>query len=272
MRKLIFIASLLLASLVGHAESKPVAMPGDNRLVTFTYDANNTYTVLTIPDAVTDIQLLPDEKITALAVGDSVQWIVAKADTHVFVKPVRPNIFTSATLVTDKRTYQMTFRASPIGGKWFQRVSWVYPDIILYQQQLAEAKVKIEEEIKVAKDSALKATVVSNDEPGSPVDNINFDYKIEGDASFKPTQVFNNATTTWIRLNPYSQDFPALFLKENSKYELVNYIRDNDFMKVQRVFSSAVLKLGEKEVKITNNTSKDAKKGNFFSNIFSGQN
>ena len=84
-------------------------MPGDNRLVVFRYDANNTYTILTMPGVPTDIQLAPEEKITGFAIGDSVQWLVEELPGHLFVKPLRADLFTAGTIVTERRTYQLTF-------------------------------------------------------------------------------------------------------------------------------------------------------------------
>lgn len=252
-----FIISLLLAfTLNAQAEQMPVPMPGDNRLVNFVFDNNNTYTILTIPDAVTNIQLMPDEKITAMAVGDSIQWIIAKADGHVFVKPTKPNIFTSATIVTDKRAYQLTLRSSPPGGKWYQRVSWTYPDVLIFQQRIAKESASLEEEIERKLDEkrdALKSIVVSDSEKsGSPIENLNFNYEIKGNAPFKPKQVFDDGKFTYIVLSDH-QELPALFLKDDDgKYELVNYVRDGEYIKVQRTFRNAVMKLAKKEVTITN--------------------
>lgn len=254
--KALFLTLFLAVSGLAHAEQMPLPMPGDNRLVTFTFDANNTYTVLTIPDAVTDIQLMEDEKISAMAVGDSIQWVIAKADGHVFVKPTKPNIFTSATIVTDKRAYQLTLRSSPPGGKWYQRVSWNYPDVLVYQQKVEKETKSIEQEIErklEEKRKELNAIVVNDaEQKGVPVENLNFNYDVKGSAPFRPKQVFDDGKFTYIALSSY-QELPALFLKdENGKFELVNFIRDKDFLKVQRIFKTAILKLGKQEVQIVN--------------------
>src|SRR5947207_2487618 len=85
---------------------QPGPMPGETRLVSFSYDANDTYTILTMPGTVTHIELHKEERISALALGDSAQWQVQKKDYNLFVKPSRAGLFTSATLVTNQRTYQ----------------------------------------------------------------------------------------------------------------------------------------------------------------------
>ncbi|MBF4990984.1 TrbG/VirB9 family P-type conjugative transfer protein [Methylophilus sp. QUAN] len=257
MKKLILALAICATISTAHAEQSAVAMPGDNRLVTFNYDENNTYTVLTIPDAVTDIQLTKGEKVTAMAVGDNLQWVIAKAEEHVFVKPAKPNIFTSATIVTDKRSYQLTLRSSPPGGKWYQRVSWSYPKVMVYQQEVAKTEADLDqktEQLLELKRKKLESIVVndSSQKTTLPVEAMNFDYQIQGNAPFKPKTVFDDGKFTYLGLSK-DQELPAFFLRdEDGKYELVNYVRDGEFLKVQRLFKVGVLKLANKEIVITN--------------------
>lgn len=248
------------APFISHAESQSISMPGDVKLVVFNYDANDTFTVLSLPGNITDIQLNEGEKITALALGDSVQWITAKADGHIFIKPTKPNIFTSATLVTDQRTYQMTLRSSPEGGKWYQRVSWKYPELIVMRQSAQEAQEKaqviaaeaIKAEEKKRQADAISTTV--SRAPGNPVENLNFDYTVTGDSEFKPSQVFDDGKMTWLRLDIKAQEWPATFIvDENNITEVINPLRDGQFIKVTRLFKKCVLKLKNKEVIIINN-------------------
>lgn len=248
-----------LFSHASYAEIEAIPMPGDNRLVVFPYDPNNTFTILTIPGSVTDITLSPDEKVEALALGDSVQWAVAKTEGHVFVRPLRPSLFTSATLVTDKRTYQITLRSGPLQGKWYQRVSWNYPDLIIFKEQ-KEASNRAASDAE----SHRKAAMVVSRGSGVPIENLNFNYQLKGESDFKPTQVFDDGTFTWIRFGRKLQEMPALFIQgEDSKYELVNYITQDEYLKVQRLFGMAVLKLGKEEIEIKNTTLMKSRKTTF---------
>jgi type IV secretion system protein VirB9 len=234
------------SALTANAEISAIPMPGDTKLVIFTFDANDTYTVLARPKSVTDISIHPDESIVAMAVGDTSQWIVSKANGHVFIKPVRPDIATTATIVTDRRTYQLTLRASPEDGKFYQRVSWDYPDIVIFQQEQAARS-------KLASDTErnrLDATVVT---PNIALEKLNFDYSIKGDAEFKPQQVFDDGKFTWIRM-PATQEMPAVFLKpESGDAELLNYNMRGQFLVIQRLVPRLLLKSGESEIIITNN-------------------
>lgn len=262
----------LVASLLGlvmftsanyvFAEAESIPLPDDVKLVQFTFNEHDTYPIMTMPGNITDIQLHDGEKIVALALGDSVQWITAKTDQHIFIKPSKPNIYTSGTLVTDKRTYQLTLRSSPTGGKWYQRVSWTYPDLIIFQQKAEEARKDAEAQAiaalqaEEAKRKAIEISTTVSRAPGNPVENLNFaySYKSKSKPSFMPEQTFDDGKFTWIKIPAKSQEMPALFLVGNDgKYELVNYVRDGNFLKVNRLFREAVLKIGEEEVRIANN-------------------
>ena len=228
------------------AETAAIPMPSDTRLVVFTYDANNTFTVLARTKSVTDITFHPDEEVTAMAVGDTAQWIVSKTPGHVFIKPIHPNIATTATIVTSKRTYQLTLRSGPENGQFYQRVSWDYPDIVVFQQEVAR-QVKARAD---AEEARLAETVVT---PNVALDKLNFDYTMDGEAEWKPSQVFDDGKFTWIRLSK-SQEMPAVFLKpESGPAELLNYNMRGQFIVVQRIVPRILMKSGETEIVITNN-------------------
>lgn len=259
----ILLIGLALAGAIANpvfAESQSISMPGDAKLVVFTYDENNTFTIMGMPGNITDIQLNEGEKVSALAMGDSVQWITANTESHIFIKPVRPNIFTSATLVTNQRTYQLTLRSSPEGGKWYQRVSWKYPELIILKQNEQEAQAKaqklaseaIQAEEKKRQADALAISI--SKAPGNPVESLNFEYTVQGNADFKPVQVFDDGKVTWLKMNKQIQEWPATFiLDESNTTEVINPLRDGDFIKVTRLFKKCVLKIKDKEVTITNN-------------------
>lgn len=237
--------TLAFAATVSLAEVQPIPMPADTKLVTFTFDQNNTYTILTRPRAVTDLALHPEEEVVAMALGDSAQWIVTDAPGHIFIKPLHPGIVTSGTLVTSKRTYQISLRSSPEDGKYYQRVSWEYPDlIVLRRQQAVQVKAAVD-----LQRSKHEATIVS---PDVKIENINFNYRIDGEADWKPQQVFDDGKFTWIRLGQ-TQDIPVVFaLSEDDKAELINTNIRGEYLVAQRILPRMLLKLGERQVKITN--------------------
>lgn len=256
MHKLIqaLLASILYCWLsFASAEVSSIPLPGDNKLVVFTFDANNTFTVLARPKSVTDIALHPSENIVAMAVGDTTQWVITKTNGHVFIKPIFPDIATTATLVTDQRTYQLTLRSSPENGKFYQRVSWDYPEVVIFEQQQRQMAQQRQD----AERQKLEATVVT---PGVALEKLNWDYKIDGDAVFKPKMVFDDGRFTWIMF-PKIQELPAIFMlsEESKKGELLNYNLRGPYLVIQRLVPTILLKLGDKEIRIVNNTMNPSK-------------
>lgn len=245
MIRTLFAALLATLTFQAQAEVKAIPMPGDTKLVVFSFDQNNTYTILARPRNITNIALHPDEEVVAMALGDTAQWMVSDTPGHVFIKPLHPDIVTSGTLVTNKRTYQLSLRSSPEDGKYYQRVSWQYPDlIVLRTQQAARVKETIDTER-----NRLEATVVSGD---VNMENVNFDYDVDGKADWRPSQVFDDGKFTWIRLGK-TQDLPAVFsINDDGKAELVNTNIRGEYIVVQRILPRILLKLGKTEVRIVN--------------------
>lgn len=238
---------LLLCGSQVFASSLPVGMPADTKLVTFRYDPNNTYTVYSRPMAVTHVQLGSDERVTAFALGDTVQWVTEQSDSNLFIKPIRPDISTSATLVTNKRTYQLTLKSVGEKDKWYQRVTWQYPDLLIRQQQAIAVEQQIREEKVVAKERE-----VADAPPPVTLEKLNFEYEVKGSGSFKPTQVFDDGKFTWFRIAPSQQDLPVFFIINEGRTELANYIVKGEFVVIQRLFAEAVLRLAKEEVRVIN--------------------
>lgn len=228
---------------VSQAEIKAIPMPADAKLVEFPYDPNDTFVVLTRPKSITDIVLHSEEEVVGFALGDTFQWSTKDTKGHIFIKPLRPNITTSATLVTTERTYQFTLKASPEDGAWYQRVSFIYPQLMVLEKE-RQASAKRAQDAETAR---LQSQIAS---PKLSPENLNFEYSIQGEATFKPVQVFDDGKFTWVRL-PKTQEMPAFFLvNEDGSAELVNTHMRGDYVVVQRLCDKLLLKLGKKEITI----------------------
>ena len=227
------------------AESAPSPLPADNRLVRFVYDSNNTYTVLTRPASATHVEMAADENLEIVVMGDTFQWITSKTPKHFFIKPIKPDIFTSATLITNKRSYQLTFRASPENGKWMQRVSWHYPDVAMMAEVAADAKVAEAIREKVRLEATTPVT-------GLAPEKLNFGYTPSGDAPFKPKHVFDDGRFMYVRFAPNTQEIPAIFmLQPDGSAALVNFLVQGDLVVIQRLANVLLFKIGKAEVRVT---------------------
>lgn len=234
----------LFAPLSANAEALAQPMPMESRVVVYAFEPNNTYTVLTRPGAMTTVTFGEDEELTGFALGDTIRWKAEEAGRHIFIKPMLGGLFTTAALVTNKRTYLLNLRSSPEDGIWYQNVYWEYPQIMMMKrvaQQKKEAEEKKEEERK----DASRLGVL--DDPSK----LNFDYRIEGDERVKPQQVFDDGRFTWIRLSGEGKEMPVVMLDNDGKLELMNYIVKGDYIIVQQTFDKAVMRVGSRAAEIT---------------------
>jgi type IV secretion system protein VirB9 len=209
----------------------PAAVPStDFHQVVFRYEKDTAYTILAQPGVPTDLQLAADEKIQGLALGDTVQWMIEELPGHLFIKPVRGNLFTAGTLVTDRRVYQLMFKSSDNHDQWYQRVSWEYAD----KPPAGVARVDL------LPDPDQLA-------PGS----INSDYEIEGEGDFRPVRVFDDGKFTYLKMKS-PQSLPALFMLQEEGAVLVNYRVQGEYFVVQRLMPGILLKLGNREIRVLN--------------------
>ncbi len=213
-------------------------VPVESRLAVFRYDPNTTFTILTLPGVPTDIQLASDEKITGLALGDTLQWMVEELPGHLFIKPLRMDLFTAGTLVTDRRVYQLVFKSTSSQGRWVQKVSWSDADVVT---------------AKNTNETRSGSAVASEGLSPEALDptRLNFGYDIEGEGDFRPVAVFDDGRFTWIKVRS-PQALPALFMVDDGAAVLVNYIVKGEYFVVQRLMQEILLKLGNAEIRVIN--------------------
>jgi type IV secretion system protein VirB9 len=113
-------------------------------------------------------------------------------------------------------------------------VSWYYP-----KDELSSITNRIN------RSNELKQDIIAN----LKVSDLNFDYTMKGDASWKPLRVFDDGKKVFIQF-PASVDqgeLPPLFIfSKESDTQLVNYRYQKNFYVVDRLFDKALLQLGTK--------------------------
>lgn len=227
--------------------AKATPAPKENRIVTYNFSPDIIFRLLTLPELHTHIQLADDEGvIEAPMIGDNTQWRVSGGPRNLYIKPLRNNLETSLTLVTNKRTYQFQLVAGPAGGDVYQKVSFMYPD--------RDQEIKLRKETEAGAADAEKTRladqiVAPNVDPTS----LDFGYAIEGNANFRPTAVYTNGRFTFLVM-PNTQDSPAVFLMdEEGNPSLINWQVKGQMLVVERMAQRLLLKLGNAEVRITKN-------------------
>ncbi|HEX7650206.1 MAG TPA: TrbG/VirB9 family P-type conjugative transfer protein [Noviherbaspirillum sp.] len=114
--------------------------------------------------------------------------------TVITVKPTAEDFDTNFAIVTDRRIYQIKFiSAKKEAGDYVQSIGFYYPE---------DMKKQWDDYAKAAKGKQAKREQLVQSEMGESafdLDRMDFDYKISGEGSFKPSRVFNNGSKTFIQ-------------------------------------------------------------------------
>lgn len=205
-------------------------------------------TVIVEPMTISDIELQAGEAIYDVLVGDSQRWLIeigtsgsSEGDvSHVFVKPIDAGLKTSLVITTSRRVYHIKLVSSRNGATPY--VGFMYPEQrIAVQKQLQQKQIFEKAE---AVDGQLYDMSL-----------LNFNYKISGNASWKPVQVYDSGAKTCLKLPDKAAlgEVPVLLVMRGSNEMLVNYRFKNNTFEVDGVFEKLVLicGVGGDQVKVT---------------------
>ncbi len=223
------------------------SMRGRDGRITFLYGATMP-SVICSPLKITDIQLEVGEELKSIQAGDTARWNFStdisgkgKNETvHIIVKPLDLGINTNLIIFTDRRTYNLKLVS--------KKYAWTPIVNFTYNTSLQSSLIKYKQ-YKRKRENSYKEQNTFEKSPQSRVDinNLNFNYKIEGDAKWKPLRVYNDGIKTFIQMpkNMSVQEAPALVvLDSSSNKNLVNYRLKEDKYIVDKLFDSAMLLLG----------------------------
>jgi type IV secretion system protein VirB9 len=230
--------------------SVPISGPLDPRVKVYAYSPDVVYTLPVSVGLNTHIEMGPNEYLTEKPqLGETVQWRVTGNEKNLYIKALKPGVTTSLSLVTNRRDYEFQLVSTDSPSERVAKAYFTYPD--------DDQKFAMERETE-HKDAIAKAKFLNQQDlaPAAMAPSLlNFNYRTEGDASFKPTAIYDNGKFTWMRL-PKSQDLPAVFMVDSDgKLMPVNYtvpdrVGDRDEIIIERTASKWVLKLGKAEVRV----------------------
>ncbi|MFP1132001.1 P-type conjugative transfer protein TrbG [Asticcacaulis sp. W401b] len=225
------------------ARVEPASDSFANAVQVYPYTPGALYRVYTSVGKVTDIALQPGEQLTGsgpIAAGDTVRWIIGSTESgtgterqvHILIKPTANQLSTNLVINTDRRTYHIEVQALP--STYMASVSWRYP---LDEMKALEVKAeRVREQMPVAS--------------GLTPETLNFKYRLEGaKVPWRPVRAFDDGRQVFIELPAAiaATDLPPLFLLgADGKAELVNYRVSHRFIIVDRLFSTAEMRIGEK--------------------------
>jgi P-type conjugative transfer protein TrbG len=238
---------------VEEANAKATSSPDPagyyNAIMVFDYAPGVLFRVYTAPLRFTAIQLQPGEKVLGkVVIGDNIRWATALGKSQsgqleqliVYVKPTRPDLSTTMTINTDRRSYFVELTSWP--NDYMVAVAWRYPQDEVAQIETAAAQ-------EDATDKATTATLVR-------LDSANFAYSIaaeKGHPVWTPLQVFDDGTRTFIRFPAamLKREAPAFFVLDSTdQIQIVNVRVKNEYYIVDRLFERAELRVGQQDQEI----------------------
>lgn len=177
---------------------------------------------------VCDIQLQPGEVVIGTPfIGDTRATLTPATSgpngslTSVIVKPISEDFETNIVIPTDRRIYRIKFKSSKKeAGDYMHSMGFYYPE---------DTKSDWENYAKAKQESIDKrASLVQAELGGAGFDlnGVDFDYKVEGSASFKPERVFSASGKTFIQFpgSVRSGEAPILVVMDDKEKPIsVNY-------------------------------------------------
>ncbi|KXU36994.1 conjugal transfer protein TrbG [Ventosimonas gracilis] len=223
---------------------KPVA--GAGGAVRFIYGVQQPSIVCAVLQ-VCDIALQAGEQVNSINLGDTARWTVEPAMTgsgsstvqHLIIKPMDVGLETSLVVTTDRRAYHIRLRSHR--KDYMPQVAFTYPEEALAKWDLIQRQEQQQRE-----ERTLPKT-------GEYLGDLNFDYDLEGKASWKPIRVYNDGVKTIIEMPKViaQTEAPSLMLItrkghwfRSEETALVNYRLQGNRYIVDAVFDRAVLIAG----------------------------
>ncbi|MFU1520798.1 P-type conjugative transfer protein TrbG [Vreelandella alkaliphila] len=232
---------------ISNNNNEPVR--GDNGSITYLYGAGMP-AVVCAPLRLCSISLEPGEVVNNINIADSVRWNTSlgtsgsgqSQTTHVMVKPTDVGLETSMSILTNRRDYQLTLKSRT--DDWMPEISFVYPSNI--QQEVAEYRQQVQQH---RQDNTITGT-------GHQVADLDFEYRIEGEASWRPVRVYNDGVKTVIQMPASMQhrEAPVLVsIGPDDQEQIVNYRLRGDRFIVDQLFDRAALVagVGDQQTRVT---------------------
>lgn len=211
------------------------------------------------PTRACDVEMEPAEKVKKVIMGDGANWTWAPAESiehgktiqHVIIQPKDSALESNVIITTDHRTYHIKLYAPKVEGAYLNRIGFYYPEELVSSW---EEKAGVEADAKVKEEGT---NVMQN---AVSIDKLAFDYRVSGDADFKPLRVFNDGERVYLEMpdSLRNGENPILMLiDEKGGAMVVNYRREEDpgtgkiHYIVDKLFSKAELRAGSDKVEIS---------------------
>ena len=212
---LLLAAALLVAASPLGAQVRPKPGPGDPRIQSIEYSADQVFQLQGAPGYALNVELSPDEQVENVAVGDNNAWQVSanRRGDHLFVKALTGGVSSNMTVTTSVRTY--VFELTPVSGS----------GEVPYTVRFRYAPVAAAEE----------------ETPGAAAEGR---YRLGGDKALRPSEISDDGTHTYIKW-PRDRSLPAVYgVTETGAETLVNgMMREGDVFVIDDIWNKLVFRV-----------------------------
>ena len=229
------ILALALFSTTAHAAVDP-------RLKSVHYEADKVVQVQGRLGYQSMIEFGQGESIENVAVGDSAAWQVTpnKRANLLFLKPLMAKAKTNMTVITDQRTYLFDLSVASSGNAPMYNMRFTYG-----AKPAAPAQQRIAYPSLLASAPAAAAPAVAHPK-------LNYDWKRKGDKEILPARYYDDGRALYLQWNA-GAEMPALYERdEKGRESLINYRSQGQFIVVDQVPETLVMRLGKKEAVLVN--------------------
>jgi len=204
--------------------------------------------IIVAPLRITDIKFQKGEKILDVQLGDTTRWMTSPSISgekenqvsHLLLKTTDVGLETTLFVSTNRRTYHMNLFSRRY--EYMPIVDFKYRDEINKKWEKYHNYFNKQERIK-KESKRLKVT----SHLSKNINNLDFDYRITGNASWKPTRIYNDGIKTYIQMPKsmlYNEAPIFLVLDRNNNNQLVNYrLKENTYI-VDKLFKKGMLIIG----------------------------
>ena len=228
------VLALALFSTTAHAAVDP-------RLKSVHYEADKVVQVQGRLGYQSMIEFGQGELIENVAVGDSAAWQVTpnKRANLLFLKPLMAKAKTNMTVITDQRTYLFDLSVASSGNAPMYNMRFTYG-----------AKPAAQPQQRIA-----YPTLLANAPAAAPAvthPKLNYDWKRKGDKEILPARYYDDGRALYLQWKP-GVAMPALYERDEKGREgLINYRSQGQFIVVDQMPETLVMRLGKKEAVLIN--------------------
>lgn len=204
--------------------------------------------IIVAPLRITDIQFQKGEKIMDVQLGDTTRWIISPSlsgegvnqVSHLLLKTTDVGLETTLFVSTNRRTYHINLFSRR--HEYMPIVSFKYKDEINKKWERYNNHFKKQERLKKEATTLNITSKLSKN-----INNLDFNYNIKGNSSWKPTRVYNDGIKTYIQMPKkmlFNEAPIFMVLDQSDNNQLVNYrLKENNYI-VDKLFNKGILIIG----------------------------